>query len=530
MNTKLKIALIGRYSDQGFAMPIAIGLGLIMLLIGATMIVRSQGDQMTASAQKATNQGQSAAETGISRFQSLINNNRMIALYGACSTNLPPPSRSDNWNSSGACDNSGTTPTPINWKNASSIPTISNTCPGSPSGVVPVSDAVTREWKNISSDSSQGQYRLWDYTYTPDPTNPSGIKTPGTGTLTVQGRVNQDGTGNTATAGIGTATTQLQIQIRVARPSSRIPGLWVQNVPQNLSNNRINGNILVSGCTLPTWNPTNPQESVTSGNTVIANPSAIIPDTPLLPALTKLNTIPASSLNTLIWNQTLPKVGDINSDGTAYTAGLTLVPSSPTYSYLIDGSLTSSGGSATITLRSGAKIIFYVRGNIDMSGGPVINLNGNASNMQIYGNTFLRDSNGKIQIVGTLTGIPQTKYGCPITLPAINSGLTDPPSNYVSLGGVCPTTSVAVNGNSSVHALIHAPDATGSVSGGGGDCDSATNRGFIGALWMKKWDAASGAGNALVCAEGDYGDLLIANTIPPSIPSVTTWQRQEAQP
>ena len=519
MKIKLKFALKNYSSEQGFALPIAVGLGLVMILIGTTMVMRSQSDQMTASAQKATNQGLSAAETGISRFQSLINRNRMIALYGACS----------NWNSSTqACDDSSIAPPPITWKNASSIPRISNTCPGSPSGVTVVSDAATRDWQNIGSDLSQGQYRLWDYTYTPDSTNPSGINTPGIGTLTVDGRVNQVGSGNTASAGIGTATTRLQVKIRVARPSSTIPGLWVQNVPQNLSGNKINGDVLVPGCTLPTWNPVNPQHSVTSGHTVTANPNAIIPDTPPLPDLTKLNTVLASDLNISIWNQTLPKLGDISSNGTAYTTGLALLPNGPTYSYLIDGSLTNSGGSANITLRSGAKIIFYVRGNIDMGGGPIINLNGNASNMQIYGNTFKRDSDGKIQV--GITG-PLTKYGCSIaTLPAIGSGLTDPPNNYVSLGGVCPTTLVAVNGNSSVHALIHAPDATGSVSGGGGDCDPATNRGFIGALWMKKWDAASGASNALVCAEGDYGGLLIANTIPPLIPSITAWQRQEAQP
>lgn len=52
MNKKLKVALKRRASEQGFALPIALGLGFVMLLIGATMIMRSQGDQVTASAQK----------------------------------------------------------------------------------------------------------------------------------------------------------------------------------------------------------------------------------------------------------------------------------------------------------------------------------------------------------------------------------------------------------------------------------------------------------------------------------------------
>ncbi|HEY9782431.1 MAG TPA: hypothetical protein V6D09_20100 [Leptolyngbyaceae cyanobacterium] len=64
MNTKLKSALIRRTTEQGFVMPIAIGLGLIIILIGATMIMRSHGDQLTASAQKATTDSLNVAETG----------------------------------------------------------------------------------------------------------------------------------------------------------------------------------------------------------------------------------------------------------------------------------------------------------------------------------------------------------------------------------------------------------------------------------------------------------------------------------
>lgn len=54
MDKKLKIALRRSSSEQGFAIPIAVGMGLIMLLVGVTMIIKSQGDQVTASAQKNT--------------------------------------------------------------------------------------------------------------------------------------------------------------------------------------------------------------------------------------------------------------------------------------------------------------------------------------------------------------------------------------------------------------------------------------------------------------------------------------------
>ncbi len=505
MNKKLKIALIGCCSDKGFALPIAVGLGLIMLLIGATMIMRSQGDQVTASAQKATNRGLSAAETGITRYQSLINSNRVIATY-----NRTAPSGSPSW------------------VNASAIPGITNTCSGN-NGANAVASAATTDWQDVdppvsatgyAGDPIKGQYKLVNYVYQPDSV---AATTPGVGTLTVEGRVNQVGSGNTANAQVGTATTRLQVNIRVVKQplTGSIPGLWLQNTPQNLSSNMVKGNILVAGCTLPSGVS---QSNVTSGNTVTASPYATIPDTPALPDLTKLNTITALTMDDRIWGETLPKVGDINSDGTAYAAGVSLLPSSPTYSYLIDGNLARNGG-ADIALRSNAKIILYVRGNIDLGGGPNINVSGNASNMQIYGNTFLRNSDSTIKVDPTTNRL-LTKYGCSILLPIISSPTSslEPPS-YT---GACPTTSVAVNGNASVHALIHAVDAVGAVSGGGGHCNAATNTGFIGALWLKKWDAASNNSNQLVCAEGDYGSFLATqNNAPPSISSITGWQRQE---
>ncbi len=112
MNRKIKTALIRRSSEAGFALPISLGLGLIMLLIAATMIVRAQDDRTTALAQKATNQGLSAAETGITQYQALINRYRAIATYKDCEGTR---------NSSGTCPDTGTT---MSWANATKIPGI----------------------------------------------------------------------------------------------------------------------------------------------------------------------------------------------------------------------------------------------------------------------------------------------------------------------------------------------------------------------------------------------------------------------
>lgn len=507
MNKNLKLALKNRSSEQGFAIPIAVGMGLIMILVATTMIVRSQGDRTTASAQEATNRGLSAAETGITRYQSLINSNRAIATYKDCEGIRPTSGVSK-----GVCPDTGTT---ISWANASAIPGLNNTCTGNVSGGSVVLANSTTDWRDIdSTTSSKGQYRLIDYVYQPDS---AAATTPGIGTLRVAGRVNQVGSNNAATEGIGTATTQLKVKIRVARQSSSgaIPGLWIRNVPQNMAGNLVRGNILVAGCTIPPWTNNygnDPQRSVTPDYKVTANPNGIIPDAPPRPT-SNLNEVDFIGSNT-VWGSRstnpLPRTGDRpQSDGS--------------YAYLIKGNLTS-GGSQNITLSANAKVVFYVQGNIDLGGGPNINNNGDSSKMQIYGNTFERNSDGTIKV--DTSNRPLTKYGCPITLPSIGSTpLTDPPSTYA---GACPTLSVTQNGNGSIHALIHAADATGSVSGGGGNCDPTNNTGFIGALWIKNWNAASGSGNELICAEGDYGSFLATQTsAPPSIPAITAWQREE---
>lgn len=67
MNKNLKLVLKNRSAEQGFVIPIAVGMGLIMILIATTMIVRSQGDQVSASAQKATAQSLAVAEGGMTR-------------------------------------------------------------------------------------------------------------------------------------------------------------------------------------------------------------------------------------------------------------------------------------------------------------------------------------------------------------------------------------------------------------------------------------------------------------------------------
>lgn len=72
MNKKLKIILKSYSGKDGFALPVALGMGLVMILISVTMVVRAQVDQTTALAQMATAKSLLISEAGIARTQALF--------------------------------------------------------------------------------------------------------------------------------------------------------------------------------------------------------------------------------------------------------------------------------------------------------------------------------------------------------------------------------------------------------------------------------------------------------------------------
>jgi hypothetical protein len=210
-----------RRNDSGFALPIAIGVGLFLIIVAAATILRSQQQQVTAITQKQTASSLSAAEVGVSRIQSLLTRYRAASLYAACAS------------TSGSTCDAGTSASPT-WKNASDIPGLSTSCPkdAPATPISKVEDAATKDWQPIdAADASKGQYRLVSYSYD-NPTDPG--KPNGQGTLKVQGRA---GVAN----GTLSAVTQLNVTIPVQTISSYVPGLWVKN---SVNTGTFNANIL----------------------------------------------------------------------------------------------------------------------------------------------------------------------------------------------------------------------------------------------------------------------------------------------
>lgn len=513
--------------DRGFALPLAVGMGLIMILVGMTMIARSQNDQVTASAQKATTRGLSATETGITRYQSFLNNFRPLATYDH-----------EDWDSLSA--------------------DITGVC--STSEAEAVEDAAdTTDWKDIND----GQYKLVKYDYEPT----EGVA-PGTGTLTIEGRVNQSNQ-----AGMATSKLQVVVPVQETNPNTiPFPGLWVAggSIPPN---NEIDGDLLVSGCSadiggdvtrsrtaIPTLEfpdlPVRPSETTlaseaSSGDTsIIVNSADLLELVPGQPGQklilgTDENTVMTVS-DTYSGGNTIPLASALSFSGSPKPASTTSVRSAndlrgrtiqtttnPIKDYVTSGTLTAkeSGlefpspivgqnyktengikvykyrvdainleNNVTILTDSTTKVIFYVKGNIDTGSNEIIHNNPTNPN---YFQIYAYGNNG------------------------INHTLTSPDTSL--------EPHICMKGSGATYGFLFAPDYNIGIAGSGGDA------GFIGSVWARQWNPSSnprisGCGsetsNSVVTQEiTDWNALgLTPKKIPPTLAPITTWQRQEVTP
>lgn len=600
MNRKLKMVLRRRSSEQGFAMPIAVGLGLIMILVGITMIIRAQGDQVTASAQKATAQSLGTTETGITRVQSLMNiyriiNNITLTNINSTTTNwsrvydASPP----NCSTSGATlvssyrindwitlDNGGQfrikeyryRPNSDNAKITGSfiIPAIGSVLLSNP----PTSDITPPNYL-IDNDSVEGQIQgiagilsrkgtkytfrrlvpvvlpdiiTSDTFFSPGPsdfaqitattipasgavtitpvpatyllngasaegqiegiqgtlfrnvlgvytferlisgtaTNVTGnffpTRTPGTGTLRLESRVNQAGTGSTATQTVGTANTQLVVSIPIMQMdinSLPVPGAWLKSGTMS-GQQKIQGNLLLNDCDHSTISPTTHQ--ALSGGTPFVDPvtgmayktlqvDSVFPPLPRKPIF---NTLPNHILGPLTSSQTFPRTGDISNTGVVY----------PAIGGKFEYSVASADGNSNITITipttPGLQVRFYLDGNIGK----------------------------KAEFIHDCTGIP----GC-------NA------ADFEIFGYGGSNSTICLNGNGLIDGFIYAPAYRGGVDGNGQ---------IRGSVWFDKFDAPSCSSDSNQIVVDQTANWTTLGVKPRNLPStlapVTSWLRQEVSP
>ncbi len=76
-----RILLLHRTRDQGFTLPMVIGIGLIMVLLGSVALVQSSEENLTAISKDQSSTSLAMAELGVARYRELLNNNRVLAVY-----------------------------------------------------------------------------------------------------------------------------------------------------------------------------------------------------------------------------------------------------------------------------------------------------------------------------------------------------------------------------------------------------------------------------------------------------------------
>jgi Tfp pilus assembly protein PilX len=462
MNKKLttnwmRLMLMHRPNEKGFALPIAMGMGLFLILIAMMMMYKSQNDRVSATTQQSTTRGLSAAETGVTRYQDLINKNRAIATY----------------------PHAGTT----SWANASGIPGLSS-CN---SNLTNINTLSSTAWQDVdSTDLSKGQYRLRSYAFQPE-TGTTPVA-PGIATLTVEGRVNQNGSGSTATKDVGTSTARLQVKVPIQVGDINnipIPGLWLTK--NDTGNNTIDADVLLNDCDASLSNI-----KVASGRTK-NHTSLTFPALPLKPSQHS-PAKPSNNLGAHTGNITLPRSADVS------TVEVINGVSSKVYRYNVT-SIDLQQGNATMNVRTGdynpsngsfntgqtpIKVYFYLDGNIE-KGGDIL-----------HGCT--------------------TSDGTPIN----NCKSTD----FHIYGYGDSTKQICTNGNNKLEAFIFAPQYTVGAAGAG------NGGGFKGTVWTKNWSNNSGCGsntsNTTVVQNATWSELgLTPSTLPPRLGNISDWKRQE---
>lgn len=345
--SKRKNSLDTRNINQaGFALPVAIGMGLVMIIVAASMIGRAQSDRVITNSQRETSRALSVSEAGIIRVQSFLDRHKILATKDL-----------------------------IEWSNV-----LDSLLPDQKSCRL-IDLATTKQqnelfknnkWIDLDSrDLNKGRYKIVDYQYRD-----------GIGKLTVAGEIDAYNTTQNS------SKSTLTVEIPISNESAKIapPALWA-NIFNLNTNQKITGQIQAAAC--PQL-PTTDQDGIVGVDTsnitlisgvpsgqIVADPFTSIPAAKVAPA----TAIKLSAITTSI---KLPRLSSID---TADAKG--------EYHYLVDIDDSTSEHSIklkdtdliTIDVTAGQKVNLYLKGNIDLAGSKTVNVNPLHPNLRIYGSS-----------------------------------------------------------------------------------------------------------------------------------------------
>lgn len=532
MNFKLWLMLFGgcRNREKGFVLPIALGLGLIMILVAMMMINRSKVDQTTASSEKSTARSLAAAETGVNRVLAMLNTPGYGYLLKRTQDALGKSgSAEQGWvnpnGTSTACGGSGGNYTPA----VSTIAVTSNPSFLPSTGVF---TQFTADWTGstsfndtgrfvpqvIETGTNKSEFEIIYYRYN---------SASQTGTLVVEGR---DGFDRVQSAGEQVkGVTQLVVTVNLGEKPLPVsfPGLYAGNIV-NLGNNDVlsqtagseTANVICTSCTVPAGATCvngmlsradaltaigAQSNAVVDGQIYVADPTMPgIPSLsgPLIPIVTDPQnttaTVQPSATQTPLYlgdlsgNVTLPRTGDqprtttiTNSSGASQNVTV--------YDYVVE---SASIGNNTFTVNhpgnTTSVVRIYLRGDMSFSGG------------------------------GGLV------HNCPTSNPSPCPQLL----NIFGIGPNSPQQTLTLSGGSTApDVFIYVPNGTVGINGGSSSPD------FRGAVWAKNWDGSS-SNNAEIQVPDDMPSLLgstLGFTYQSSGLSVirstgiVSWQRQQRQ-
>jgi Tfp pilus assembly protein PilX len=482
MNTRIKLAFIRSLDKKpGFALPLALMIGLVILTIGIGMIGRTQGDQSRVTTQKIKADSLSVAEMAVTQVQQLIDENRPLSMRD-----------STNWSNSEVQTALGAAidARQANSCNNSNSDSSSTSTTESTSILSSISSIAGANWTNLPNNRS---YRLVNYDYSGTEGRIEGFVEDRASTkayATLDGR---------AGANQGLAQSRLEVEIPVKSQKSRIfadnsiPGLWLaEGTTDDLTNPVGNDGTYTGGANFKSnvvmsdrcsYSEVQ-QRAITNfitENRITGGYNArfVTEKFPELPAIP--TNLPTDRQNlSLTSDMTFPRSTDEPPTRKRTIGSPDYVP---VYEYIVTN-INLSGGT-NITITPGKKVIFYVQGDISST------------------------SNGGI------------KHDCSLA----ETGVTCEPTNFQIFAYNTSNSNnpqICLKGNSRLDAFIFAPDYLIGKTGTGE---------YYGGIWGKSWGKIANCGSntsvTAVVQKGQwsslYNDLKPADPLP-KIGQVTNWR------
>lgn len=330
--------------QRGFSMPLALGLGLMMIIIAASLIARSQTDRLTTTSQRESNRAVSIAEAGIARSLAFLDRYKFLA-----TKNLTT------WNHTIA-----------------SLSSVQANCQLINLPILQQQAALlqSNNWIDLASnDPDKGRYRIVDYQYQN-----------GSGKLTVAAAISTSGNNQN----ISYATLAVNLPIGSEAVEIAPPALWADTLAID-PNHKVTGDIRSSSC--PQLANVDPDgvigvdannimqvNNLPSGE-IVADPFTSIPPAQVAP--NHAITIPAITSSIEFPRPSSIDLPDANGE----------------YHYLVDiDNYTSNhsvkladGQSIKLNIPANKKVNLYLKGNINLADAQTINVDPYHPNLRIYG-------------------------------------------------------------------------------------------------------------------------------------------------